>query len=92
MRTITFYPDDFRNNKVGMTWNAFLLSLGVDKPDQPRERELECVTLHVMHTHLDFIEEESEPDPGEMDGDHASALASVGWGTDEDYGGGCEQL
>lgn len=21
-----------------------------------------------------------------MDGDHASALASVGWGTDEDYG------
>jgi len=27
-------------------------------------------------------------DPGEMDGDAASALASVGWGTDEDYGGG----
>lgn len=22
----------------------------------------------------------------DMDGDHASALASVGWGTDEDYG------
>jgi hypothetical protein len=22
-----------------------------------------------------------------MDGDHASALASCGWGTDEDYGG-----
>ncbi len=22
-----------------------------------------------------------------MDGDHASALASAGWGTDEDYGG-----
>ena len=21
-----------------------------------------------------------------MDGDHASALASIGWGTDEDYG------
>jgi hypothetical protein len=23
-----------------------------------------------------------------MDGDHQSALASCGWGTDEDYGGG----
>lgn len=30
--------------------------------------------------------DEPEPDPGDMDGDHASALASVGWGTDEDYG------
>jgi hypothetical protein len=29
-----------------------------------------------------------EPDPGEMDGDAASALASAGFGTDEDYGGG----
>ena len=27
-----------------------------------------------------------------MDGDHESALASAGWGTDEDYGGGCEYL
>ena len=27
-----------------------------------------------------------EPDDG-MDGDHASALASAGFGTDEDYGG-----
>lgn len=26
-----------------------------------------------------------DADPGQMDGDHASALASVGWGTDEDY-------
>ncbi len=25
-----------------------------------------------------------------MDGDHASALASAGWGTDEDYGGGSD--
>lgn len=25
-----------------------------------------------------------------MDGDHESALASAGFGTDEDYGGGCE--
>ena len=27
-----------------------------------------------------------EADPGEMDGDEASALASAGLGTDEDYG------
>lgn len=27
----------------------------------------------------------------EMDGDHTSALASAGWGTDEDYGDfGCD--
>jgi hypothetical protein len=27
-----------------------------------------------------------------MDGDAASALASAGWSTDEDYGGDCEYL
>jgi hypothetical protein len=27
-----------------------------------------------------------------MDGDNASALASAGWGTDEDYGGGSDRL
>jgi hypothetical protein len=27
-------------------------------------------------------------DPGDMDGDHTSGLASAGRGTDEDYGGG----
>lgn len=30
--------------------------------------------------------EPCDADPGEMDGDAASALASIGWGTDEDYG------
>lgn len=33
---------------------------------------------------VDFNE---EPDPGEMDGDHESALTSAGFGTDESYGG-----
>jgi hypothetical protein len=28
-----------------------------------------------------------DADPGDMDGDMASGLASAGWGTDEDYGG-----
>jgi Fe-S oxidoreductase len=39
---------------------------------------------------IDFWQFRSyEPDPldDQMDGDHASALASAGWGTDEDYGG-----
>ena len=25
-------------------------------------------------------------DPGDLDGDHDSAMTSIGWGTDEDYG------
>ena len=33
-----------------------------------------------------------EVDPGEMDGDTATALASAGMGTDEDYGGDCERI
>lgn len=35
-----------------------------------------------------FVEvpEVEDVDPGDMDGDAASALASAGWGTDEDYG------
>ena len=38
---------------------------------------------------FDLKEVEDDRIPGEdMDGDHASALASCGWGTDEDYGDG----
>lgn len=35
--------------------------------------------------HVVFQEEDT--DPGEMDGDHESALTSAGFGTDESYGG-----
>ena len=42
------------------------------------------------------VEDEGAPQDNEidesMDGDHASALASVGWGADDDYGGGMERL
>lgn len=32
-------------------------------------------------------DEDSDSYPGEdMDGDHDSAMTSIGWGTDEDYG------
>ena len=40
----------------------------------------------------DFIViEKDEADPGDLDGDATSALASAGCGTDEDYGGANEQ-
>ena len=34
---------------------------------------------------------DSDPEP-DYDTDDAEALASAGWGTDEDYGGDCEYL
>jgi hypothetical protein len=33
-----------------------------------------------------FNEKDEDDYDDSMDGDHASALASAGWGTDEDYG------
>jgi hypothetical protein len=46
--------------------------------------------LYTM-TGYEMLEEEGEPNDN-MDGDHESALASAGFGTDEDYGGGTEKL
>ena len=37
---------------------------------------------YLIEILLDYA---NDPDPGYMDGDHESALASAGWGTDEDY-------
>jgi hypothetical protein len=39
----------------------------------------------AAHSGLFDDEDEAEPDDS-MDGDHDSAMASAGWGTDEDYG------
>lgn len=39
----------------------------------------------------EYYRDEYEYDDS-MDGDHASALASAGWGTDEDYGGGYDDF
>lgn len=48
-----------------------------------------CGTEFVGDQHEGPNEHERDLLPGEdMDGDHASALASAGFGTDEDYGGG----
>ncbi len=48
---------------------------------------------NILNVPIEWVEiecklmEESENDYDDsMDGDHESALASVGWGTDEDYG------
>jgi len=37
--------------------------------------------------YLDALGEPGDYYNDDMDGDHGSALASAGWGTDEDYGG-----
>jgi len=43
------------------------------------------IPLQMVYDVLD--EQENEPTIYEsMDGDHDSAMASAGWGTDEDYG------
>ena len=48
------------------------------------------VPLEVVTDYLAQFDEEIWDDS--MDGDAESALASAGWGTDEDYGGGDEYL
>ncbi len=38
-----------------------------------------------------LVEDAPQDIDASMDGDHASALASAGWGTDEVYGGGVDR-
>lgn len=47
---------------------------------------LDCEVMEVTDVIDEYVDEYTYDDS--MDGDHASALASAGWGTDEDYGGG----
>lgn len=47
---------------------------------------LNCPIEIVDCTVNDFLEDQSEYYDDPMDGDAGSALASAGWGTDEDYG------
>jgi len=46
---------------------------------------LDCEIMEVVEVIDEHVDEYAYDDS--MDGDHASALASAGWGTDEDYGG-----
>jgi hypothetical protein len=56
------------------------------------ERADPTLTGDVVECAEQALAEPDEDYDESMDGDHASALASAGWGTDEDYGGGGEQL
>ena len=52
----------------------------------------ECYCHDLVDTYddnpEDYVDEDDYPDyvDESMDGDHQTALASCGWGTDEDYG------
>ncbi len=44
--------------------------------------------LDLIYTYADVdVDSDEDGYDDSMDGDHESALASCGWGTDEDYGG-----
>jgi hypothetical protein len=43
-------------------------------------------TLSDLTDAFSFLDDADDIDPGELDGDAVSALASAGWGTTEDYG------
>jgi|LakMenEpi03Aug12_release.lakeMendotaPanAssembly.Ray.scaffolds.fasta_scaffold10146_1 hypothetical protein len=64
----------------------FLLEMHKDERRAFQELFNTCEDFMNLSEELqDEIEREGEYNDS-MDGDHASALASAGWGTDEDYG------
>jgi hypothetical protein len=74
---------------------SFLRSLNKEKLPSIEANELiEQAIEHRLNLYSTFFadkKEDENEDPmndydDSMDGDHASALASAGWGTDEDYG------
>ena len=55
--------------------------------DEPVDGTVECPICN------DYFNVEGPQEPDEsMDGDHESGLRDAGFGTDEDYGGGCEHI
>lgn len=54
--------------------------------------DADIISLHPMsaedaaRTILNWMVPIDPSDPGDMDGDHDSSMASAGFGTDEDYG------
>lgn len=60
-------------------------------------KQIHDMTGYPMSWITDVIERIDGPDDSgyyddSMDGDMASGLASAGWGTDEDYGGGIDDV
>lgn len=62
------------------------LDLSRDEKDAMDFMRSLCEKFLEEHDRLLAAEDEDEDFDDSMDGDHESALASAGWGTDEDYG------
>ncbi len=86
-------------NDMGREWQAILDDYYDGAPDTAPglatlvghgNTEQDAIDDLFTQKDDDFDDEVDEYDDS-MDGDHESALASAGWGTDEDYGGGCDQ-
>jgi len=60
----------------------------------PQYARLIGQTFEYLATFYGEPQEDGEPDcdDGEPDCDDGDALASAGWGTDEDYGGDCDRI
>lgn len=81
-------------NDLGRTWQAVFDSYYDGAPDtEPGLSTLMGTGDSEDSAIADLFEQvEEEFYDDSMDGDHESALASAGWGTDEDYGGGDERF
>ncbi|GEM_PF-6429908 len=69
------------NGKVYGSWESAMRALMEKHPYAGDDDLCELADMYI---------EDLDDDSGEyyedMDGDHDSAMASIGWGTDEDYG------
>jgi hypothetical protein len=54
--------------------------------DEDIAAKFDIPVTEVSEIVRDYADENYDADPGEMDGDFDSAMASAGFGTDEDYG------
>jgi len=73
-------------NAMNMEGTDFIRDLSRDERRAFGELFNACEDFRTVAEELqDELDQEAEYDDG-MDGDHDSALASAGYGTDEDYG------
>ena len=84
--------DNFYNNQDGAVWQKLDATTAACYHDHtdPSSGEL-CprgeFDPDFDDPALELYSDYNDADPGDMDGDHDTAMASVGWGTDESYGG-----
>jgi len=65
--------------ELEIVWNAFA-------QDLPVSAAVGLVADYAANMVIQHLEDEEHDYDESMDGDHDSAMASCGWGTDEDYG------